>query len=211
MSSTTAATNRSTKIKAMLAGGLVLGIGAAVTLASWTDQAYVAANFGTSAFNIQVQTPESNGWVEADLDEGADATALTFAVDLAGDLQPGDTIYAPLDLQTDGTSVAGTVTLEGATAPDAGEGGLFDALTYTVTELGADATCGPDATGTALVTDAGLATPSGDGAISLGAEGANPSNLCFAVTLPEGADTPELQTQTTTPLWRFAAESVDNV
>ncbi|MEE6287269.1 SipW-dependent-type signal peptide-containing protein [Georgenia sp. MJ173] len=210
MSTTTATTARSKKVKAALAGGLVLGIGAAVTLASWTDQAYVDAQFGTSEFNIQVQTTEEAGWVEADQDAGADASTLAFTVDFADALQPGDTVYAPLDLQTDETSVAGTVTLEPASADDAGTGGLFDALTYTVTELAADATCDADAAGTALVTNAGLATGSETGAISLGAEGVDPSNLCFAVTLPESADSPDLQGLTTTALWRLAAESVDN-
>src|SRR5690625_5389644 len=86
MSTTTARSTRSRKVKAALAGGLVLGVGAAITLASWTDQAYVDAEFGTSAFNIQVQTTEDEGWVEADAPEGADASTLAFSVDLAGEV-----------------------------------------------------------------------------------------------------------------------------
>lgn len=67
------------KVKAVLAGGLVLGVGAAVTLASWTDQAYVDATFGTSSFNIQVDTQGGGeAWVEADTE--AAASDLVFSV-----------------------------------------------------------------------------------------------------------------------------------
>ncbi|MGO2139648.1 MAG: SipW-dependent-type signal peptide-containing protein [Leucobacter sp.] len=45
-----------TKARALLAGGLVLGVGAAVTLAAWTDNEWVRGVFGTGTFGIEGST-----------------------------------------------------------------------------------------------------------------------------------------------------------
>ena len=127
MSRTAPSPARSNKIKALLAGGLVLGVGAAVTLASWTDQAYVDATFGTSSFNIQVDTAEgAEPWIEAETPD--DARTLAFSVGFDA-LEPGDTVYAPVSLRTDPDgSVGGTVTLGSATPGAEADQVLFDAL-----------------------------------------------------------------------------------
>lgn len=48
-----------TKARALLAGGLVLGVGAAVTLAAWTDNEWVRGVFGTGTFGIEGSTDGS--------------------------------------------------------------------------------------------------------------------------------------------------------
>ena len=53
VSSSTRPNQKSRKVKALLAGGLVLGVGAAVTLASWTDQEWTEGLFGAGSFNIE--------------------------------------------------------------------------------------------------------------------------------------------------------------
>lgn len=195
------------KVKAVLAGGLVLGVGAAVTLASWTDQAYVDATFGTSSFNIQVDTQGGGeAWVEADTE--AAASDLVFSVGVEA-LVPGGTVYAPVSLQTDPSgSVAGTVTLEGARPGSGADQALFDALTYTVTELEQGATCADGAVGGTPLVAGRLTDGSAPDAIALAADGGDRADLCFAVTLPpEASSNTDLQGVTTSALWRFAATS----
>ncbi len=206
--STTTAAVRGTKIKALLAGGLVLGVGAAVTLAAWTDDAYVEATFGTSEFNIQVTTDEETGWVEAATAD--DAATLDFGVELADALEPGVTVFTPLSLRTDETSVAADVTLGGAT-DGGGDGELFAALEYSAVELADGAVCDDAgvAGGTTLVPAGSPLTTGATDSFPLGAEAADPAELCFAVTLPEGSDDPDLQGLTTAAIWTFSAESVD--
>jgi len=209
MSRTAPSPARSSKIKALLAGGLVLGVGAAVTLASWTDQAYVDATFGTSSFNIQVDTAEgAETWIEAEMPD--DARTLAFSVGFDA-LEPGDTVYAPVSLRTDPDgSVGGTVTLGSATPGAEADQDLFDALTYTVTSLTEGATCDADATGDTLV-DGPLDTGAVPDAIALGANGEDPADLCFAVTLPQSADeNTALQGVETSALWHFEATSADD-
>lgn len=197
------------KVKAVLAGGLVLGVGAAVTLASWTDQAYVDATFGTSSFNIQVDTQGGGeAWVEADTE--AAASDLVFSVGVEA-LVPGGTVYAPVSLQTDPAgSVAGTVTLEGAAAGAGGDEALFDALRYTVTALEEDTRCAAGSVAGETLADGPLTTGSDPGAITLAADGGNQVDLCFAVSLPRDVDrNTALQGVSTSALWRFAASSDD--
>lgn len=58
--------NRRKKARAIMASGLVLGIGAAVTLAAWSDTAWGVSEFGTadSDFNIQAHFNTAQGWDE---------------------------------------------------------------------------------------------------------------------------------------------------
>ena len=44
---------RSRKVRAILAGGLVLGLGAAVTLAAWNDSEFAKGTFTSGSLNIQ--------------------------------------------------------------------------------------------------------------------------------------------------------------
>ena len=41
------------RVRALLAGALVLGLGGSVTLASWTDTEYAAGSFGASSFQTE--------------------------------------------------------------------------------------------------------------------------------------------------------------
>lgn len=197
---------RSRKAKALLAGGLVLGVGAAVTLASWTDEAYVEATFGTSSFNVQVTSDGGTAWEEADTPGTASALMFSLGFDT---LEPGATVYAPVSLQTDPSgSVAGTVTLEGARPGSGADQALFDALTYTVTELEQGATCADGAVGGTPLVAGRLTDGSAPDAIALAADGGDRADLCFAVTLPpEASSNTDLQGVTTSALWRFAATS----
>lgn len=112
---------------AVLAAGLVLGLGATMTLAVWNDSEWVyggadtdgdgivdVPGVGTSTFEVQqnTSTPYSDtAWIDAEVSPGG---GLNFTLD-ALSLTPGDTVYAPVSLTTTATSVAvADLTLVGA-------------------------------------------------------------------------------------------------
>ena len=210
------------KVAAVAAGILVVGIGATYTLASWNDSEWVWGgasgdpNVGTSTFNVQQNTssPYANtGWDDFETNPGDELTFTTGSLALT----PGDTIYAPVALQTESGSVAGTVELQGAvpatgiTVTDSG-GNLWSAIrttVYTATGATPPAACtaagianagwSPIVTNAALGTDASATQP-------LSANAGSVQHYCFAITLPAGSpDT--LQGRNIAPAWEFAATS----
>lgn len=146
--------DRWTKGRAILAGGLVLGLGAAATLASWTDNEWV---FGGSGNGIGPNTPgtavvdmQQNTWTGTNgaaqwTDEpSANGGALTFTLN-PDKLLPGRTVYSPLQLRAaagseallatlaEGIQAAGSVN-DGIPAPgsDNNSTSLYKALRYNV-------------------------------------------------------------------------------
>ncbi|MGB3169893.1 MAG: SipW-dependent-type signal peptide-containing protein [Rhodococcus sp. (in: high G+C Gram-positive bacteria)] len=200
--------NRRRKVRALLAGGLVLGIGAAITLAAWTDNVFGNSDFATGddAWNIQADfTPAGVGtWIDADVSPGEPFTFPATRLDLT----PGDTVYAPVALRLEpGQTLDAAVTLNGATGGTT-DPALTAALRYTVTQGGTSADCTAGTPGpTALVTDALLTTGSVANAITLDAD-ATPVNLCFAVTLPAGSPNTLSGLATGQVVWEFVGTSV---
>jgi predicted ribosomally synthesized peptide with SipW-like signal peptide len=192
-------------IRAILAGGLVLGVGAAVTMAAWNDSEFVTGTFTAGTFNMQGST--TDGTTFTDHPVGSPGT-LTFTVAPLL-LSPGDTVYAPfaLRLAANTTNNANVV----ITAPSTTTGVVTN-LTYEVDRTTAF-TCGSgtvDSTGTALITAGtavtGVAGPNtfvlnkGAPVTSAGAT----QFLCFKVT----AGALLTQGQTGTVTWQFTASSI---
>lgn len=193
----------SRKLKAVLAGGLVLGVGAAVTLAAWNDSEFASGAFAAGSFNLEGSNTDGVAF-----DEHATAGAaapLTFTTPLAGNLTPTDVVYAPfaVRLAADTTSPADVVVSAETSSGDVTN------LTYTLVST---ATWGCDSAavlaGTELV-PAGTAVTSVPGTpgftLPIGAPTSDPGaaqNLCFAVTAGEVT-----QGQTGTVTWEFAATS----
>ncbi|MCF2570578.1 SipW-dependent-type signal peptide-containing protein [Brevibacterium sp. UCMA 11754] len=200
----TQSTTRSRKFKAILAGGIVLGVGAAVTLAAWTDNEWAEGTFGAGSFNVQGST---NGTDFTDHTSADGAANLTFDLDGGDNLTPGDTVAAPFVLRLDGdTSYDASVVLENA----AGSGGNAEALTYGIVSVANAGACSADATGTSIV-PAGTAIGSVAGAqgfdLTAGADATAgaPVTLCFQVT----ADDSLTQGQAATAQWQFTATSAE--
>lgn len=201
--------NRKNAVLAILAGGVVLGVGAAVTLAAWQDDVFTQGTFTAGSFNVQGSTDGGTTWVEAD----TAGTAATLAFTLGGAtlqyLSPGDTVYAPFALHTaTGTTNGADISIPTVT----GDGGtILPNLTYTLVET-TSATCDAAAVAaaTTVIVPAGTAITGGattSTVFSLApatttAAGA-PVNLCYAVT---AADTLG-QGQTGTVTWDFHATS----
>lgn len=56
MDTVTPTTRNRRKVLAVLAGGLVLGVGAAITLAAWNDSEFATGTFTAGSFNLQGST-----------------------------------------------------------------------------------------------------------------------------------------------------------
>ncbi|WP_455835167.1 SipW-dependent-type signal peptide-containing protein [Pseudarthrobacter siccitolerans] len=193
----TTRTARAPKVRAILAGGLVLGIGAAVTLAAWNDSDFAKGTFSAGVFNLQGST---NGTAFQENPAGTPAT-LDFTLN-PENLAPGDTVVAPFAVRLDGTSTNGaSVTVSTETSD-----GNLTGLTYSLTRS-TNFGCTEPITST-LVSAQPLGSTPADVAFTLsqGAEADEagaPANLCFRVT----AGPALVQSQTGSTTWEFAAES----
>lgn len=175
-----------TKARAVLAGGLVLGVGAAITLAAWTDDEWATGLFGSGTFGIEGST---DGTAFADHPTEADAAELDFTV-AADNLAPGDVVYAPFAVQLERDSTYDAeVTIAQAVDP---------ALTGVSADYVFTTALGCSEAAYAAGTDENAATFALD---SL----ADVQNVCFRVTA--GDDLAQGVTGGIT--WNFAAVSGD--
>lgn len=210
--------NRKRKVRALLAGGLVLGIGAAVTLAAWSDNVFANAEFasGEEPWNLQgnfaIGTPE---WTpEYDESPGG---ALDFPVTLEDNMTPGDVVRAPLGLRLEpGQDLGASITLTGPEIPAPvlpATTTFANELRYTVYSgvsatdcvagnLGSTTVVAPNSPLSAGTT-APIVIPSGTAA-DLG----TPVELCFEVTLPAGTTNAVSGQSTGELVWDFAGTSI---
>ncbi|MCU1528653.1 MAG: putative exported protein [Frondihabitans sp.] len=221
------------KIFAILSAGLVVGVGATMTFASWTDTEWAfggngagGPGVGTSSFSVEQHAGSGAVATVNALTGFANFTTnpgdpLTFSPG-ALSLSPGDVTYAPVALRTTSTSVQGTLQLEAAvpaanlTTPVVDPGSLlFNALTVNVsyfTTTGT-ATNAPscDAAGFAtytpiVLTGAGLGAVPATGTQAVAAASGSTVHYCFQISLPAGAPA-TLEGRTAAPAWLFSAVS----
>ncbi|MBW9093797.1 hypothetical protein JNB62_08895 [Microbacterium jejuense] len=124
------------KIYAVLAGGLVLGVGAALTLAAWNDSEFATSDFAAGTFEFQGST---DGTTWADHPTEGEAASLTFSTGF-DNLAPEDVVYAPYALQL---TAASTVSADLTAVAPVVTGDLDGLLTFASV---ATATFGCDAT-----------------------------------------------------------------
>lgn len=165
------------RIRAVLAGGLVLGVGATGTLAAWTDPEQATATFTAGVFGIQGSTDGGATWA----DHPTTPAALTFSAPATAML-PGDTVYAAFSVRTTANSVAGRLQLTAGSGNGAGLGG---SLRYGVAVV-PDTTCGAStfAAATKIVAVGSVLTAGAPTTQAVAAAGAGMVTYCFAVTLP---------------------------
>lgn len=215
------------KIFAIVAAGLVLGVGGTVTLAAWVDTEWVyggvggdTPGVGTSTFIVE-QNPTSpfdvGGWIEEPENPGSSLTFSGGPLSLA----PGDVTFAPVALRTTADSVAGTVDLQSAVAAagvavDDPAGALWDALELRVGVVdlapaapapACDTAAMGDATYTIIADDTGLDTAITVTGQSVQAASGNIQHYCFEITLPDGSPS-ILMGRTVAPAWEFISESL---
>ena len=199
------------KVLAVLAGGVVLGVGVGVTLAAWNDSEFATGTFAAGSFNLEGSTTSATAdYADHNVDDGDAAASLVFQLpEVASSMSPGDVVYAPFWVRLDSTTTNdATLIPAGITA---GTGGNEANLSYTVTAIAAADACDATATGTAVASGATLSAQTGATSVPLtqgataGTPGA-PVQLCFAVTA--GADLEQGDIATAT--WEFTATSLDN-
>lgn len=206
--------NRKRKVRALLAGGLVLGVGAAVTLAAWSDNVFANSDFATGDArwelqgNIQTTTPLTEpGWLDYDTTPGG---GLAFPLVLKDDLTPGDVVRAPLGIRlAPGQALGANVTLD---APNLDPANLLQsALTYGIYSGVTAADCVAGNVGAATLVPAGSPLSTGGNfTIASGAPAQNgtPVELCYVVTLPANTASNVSGLQTGELVWDFQGTSI---
>lgn len=193
------------KVLALLAGGLVLGVGTAITLAAWNDSEFATGNFAAGSFNLEGATDSAAG-TYTDHDTADGAAGLEFTLPLADNMTPDDTVYAPFWVRLDAATTS-PATLTATSI--AGTGVNAANLAYEVYEIDAEATCDATATagGSLVASGADLSTLTAGSSIALtegaGTDAGAPAQLCFVVTA--GADLEQGEVAEAT--WQFTAES----
>jgi predicted ribosomally synthesized peptide with SipW-like signal peptide len=194
---------RSRMIRAILAGGLVLGVGAAVTLAAWNDSEYATGAFSAGTFNLEGSLDNSTF---SEHNTSGSAAVLVFTT--PANLSPTDVVAAPFAVRlAAGTTNNATVSVITPTVS-----GTTTGLTYEIDRIAAATPCTSatvDASGTPLVA-AGTPVNSAAGALTFSlTKGATlpvagtSQLLCIKVTAGAIA-----QGQTGTVTWQFTAASV---
>jgi hypothetical protein len=146
-----------TTLKLVLAGIAIVGVGAAITTAVWTDNVFFSATATASSFDLQGRQADPDAWQDVGIPGDSDTTPITLSTAELSALSPSETVTVPFELCNIGTT-AGTVT---AISTPVIAGDLFDAagaeITATITAplvgaaLPSDPTCAAPVAGTLQV------------------------------------------------------------
>lgn len=189
------------RVRALLAGGLVLGVGATMTIAAWTDQELATTTVSAGTFSIVSRSDQG-----AFASHGPTETVLTVPLDATG-LYPGIKKAAYVQVQASGT-LPGTVSLSGVTVTNNANGvptgadlALQNAIKVGVAVVAAPANCTTAITaGTALNTVPALA------AQTLTVSPLNTITYCIVLDLPADASG-AAQGGTVKPTWTFTGST----
>lgn len=184
-------TERAGKVRAILAGGMVLGVGASLTLAAWTDDEFASGFFSAGTFVFE---GSADGEVFTD-NPTAPGQTIAFEVG-AANLSPGDSVSGAYTLRVgdESTTDATVVVNDDESVPAAG-------LTYSLIETDGHG-CDADPVGAEIITDVPLGGASED--VDLGMfEVDTPRSFCITVTADEALE----QGSTATGTWQFTATS----
>lgn len=187
---------RSRRFRAVLAAGVVLGVGATATLAAWNDPEHTTATFTSGSFGIEGSV---NGVSYVDYTVSGTPATLSFQLPPTS-MTPGMTSYALFAVRTLADSVAGALSLTAGTPA----GALASHLRYGVRVV-PTATCNQttfSASAEIVVASDSPLSQSGTAPRALSAGGADPLYYCFAVALPSTADN-SAQGKTATQTWTF--------
>lgn len=199
--------NRRKKARAIMASGLVLGVGAAVTLAAWSDTVWGEGTFGTegNAFNIQGSFDGGANWKEYVSSTGTGDNGpgtMSFAQN-ANSLIPGVPVYQLVGLHEVEGNLGAKIDLKRTNADTSV---LKDVVKVAVADAGTGKTAPACGAGTAFGAPVAIGDPAGQTlSTEIAAEGYR--WICFSATLDDKA-TPTVSNKTSQPiLWEFAATS----
>lgn len=177
---------KSRKIRALAAGGAVLGLGAAITLASWSDSEFAQGLFSADDFGIQAAT---DGAEYGDHVDAGSALNLNFG-GAAGSLYPGQTIAQAYQIK----NIAGGANSVVTFLEETSQGEL--PITAVIRQVNS-VECAPDTEGNILEEG---------GTFNL--IGEDPEYLCVQVTLDSGfsENVSELENNI---VWEFEAAHLE--
>lgn len=195
------------RLRALLAGGLVLGVGGAVTLAAWNDSEYASSTVTASTFGIEGSV---NGGDWAEHATADDAAQLEFDPALPL-LSPGQSGYLQFSVRTTADATAGgavslqTPSLEGSAA-------LQEALEYAVRVIPDGSACAAalfEEAGAEVIVPNGTALDAAvpENATELAPEAGNAVDYCVRISMIADASN-DVQGESATATWQFLAESV---
>lgn len=189
----------SVKVRALLASGLVLGVGASVTLAAWNDSEHASGTVSAGHFTLEGSADGASfSTTTADSPH-----QLSFSVD--SQLVPGGRTYALFSVRAASSSIGGTVHLQG---DDANTGTLADALTYGVVTV-TEPSCTAEAfsLGTQVVPRGTALTGGAESSQDVAPDQGSTVHYCLELTL--SAEAPNaVQGGSTTPRWHAVGTSV---
>lgn len=199
-----AGTGTFTRVRAVLASALLIGVAAVATSAAWSDSEFAASDLAAGTFSLVSRTDTG-----AFTSHGSGSPA-TLDWPLAP-LFPGESVAGWVQVQSAG-SVTGDVLLSGVTLAESVPGGspaqaLRDSLRVRVSAtVSADPTPPACTTSTPGVEVTGLNQIPVVPAEQLEADGANTVTFCVVVTLPIDAPA-AAQGATLTPTWNFTGST----
>lgn len=196
-----------TRVRALLAGALVLGVGGTATLAAWTDEEYATAEISAGTFAMESRTTlAEDAWRQHSSEEPA-----PLQLNAAG-LFPGETRAAWIQIRTASESVPGVVALTGVTN---GGGGaptvnpakaLWEGLAAQIGVVENPDACTAAYTGGTHVALGAVPTLEQLPAQQLPGGGAGVVTYCLVVTLsPNTAN--EAQGGSVAPTWEFTGST----
>lgn len=198
---------RSRQVRAFLASGLVLGVGATLTLASWNDAEYAGAEVEAGFFEVQGSTTGEEGSFTSS-SEGA-PHSLTFAPE-AEQMYPGLSTYALFSIRARPGSLGGTVRVQPPQWDRDNPDSLGEHLEYAIRVIDGT-TCDTTTFGASsnVVVESGTSLTNSQPAENeqeLASNAESAVNYCLQLTLPVG-DNNEAQGQSVSPQWQFLGSS----
>nr|WP_277820066.1 SipW-dependent-type signal peptide-containing protein [Dietzia sp. CQ4] len=210
-----------------MAGGLVLGVGATMTLAAWSDDIWVNGQFRAGQFNVQGSPSTTTTHTWGEYRTQAASAPLAFSSVVPTIVSPGTSYYAPFSLAIDSTKADFNGNVQISEYLGTGDPALRSKLTWSATVVSSPVNCTnetgysagtplvPTAQGPATGTLQPLSPASGIVTLDkvLNTTATTPKTVCFKVTVAaqDPADDPSTNPYGTAPaglVWHFTATSV---
>lgn len=191
-----AVSESSVRLRALLAAGMVLGLGAVGTLAAWTDESTATATFTAGTLDLKLKMLPDGTLADSVAMTSLDMTAMYPGVGRAAIVQVSNSGSVPLSYTLTGSAVAGAGGMGGnlGTALQVGvsSGATAENTATTGQCTGGTAIAGPVSLAGQLITTPRILAP------------AATENICLVVSLPSTADN-TLQGTSTTATFTFNA------
>jgi predicted ribosomally synthesized peptide with SipW-like signal peptide len=194
-------------VRTLLAGGLVLGAGAAVTVAAWTAQDSTVSGFVATRFGTESTVNGGATWSDNS------TTPATLSLSTAA-LMPGDATAASFGIHATGGSVSGTESLQTSSGVAGASAPSLQYRVYRASSSACSATSTPAAGSDWIVGDSAgwvalsSTVPANGTPLAAGGAGAPGAPLWFCFQVRLSTDAPNsVQASSAQATWRFLGTS----